>query len=339
MKNLISVVLLLCIVVNTNSDTNTNNEVLIQEKEISVDLNQVFLSNPIEITGNRDFIVWVERKSLKFLDKDGNLEFQYRNEGRGPGKILNISDVYVDGSEVYIYDNSLKKVVRLTIGEQKIKHQSDVVVKVPNNRNFTVNNDKNLIFLHTHNPRRKQSSISIFDSLGNRKSEYGNVPFRAGLGSGLRGGGVTTTKERIFYTYLGTPDLYSLNTTNGNVTKHEDLPSYFTEAEEEIVKKKIRNFRELIRYAFTVSRVRHLFSHNGYIVQVVEDGGVAMDGELANYLEIWKGEEKIESKVLINSNYVFSDGEYIYAVAGNDSDLLSKKGKVKLFFKYKLNLQ
>ena len=282
--------------------------------DVTFDLREVVLLEPRKIMGNEDFIIWGEEESIKLFKLNGEFITEYRKLGRGPGEYQELKDFELRGQNLYAYDNSLKKIMKFVVKADGFELQKEAVLNVINNRSFTVDEYDNIYFLLNHNMIQDQHSISKFDVDGNPLQNYGRIPTTAHLGRGLMGGGITKVDQSIYYSYLGDPTLYELEMDSEKIVRYNSAPDYFTKADEAKVEKAKQKLKDLILYAYQISRVKQVIGHKDFVIQVVEDGGAGMGRELEYFLEVWHNHKKVASKLKVAGGKVFSDGTYLYTL-------------------------
>ncbi len=287
--------------------------------QIKID-NDLILVNPIAVTGNSEYVVWVESRGIKIFTHDGDHIKTIENIGSGPGEFRNITNATVKNDMLYIFVDSQKKMILFSL--ENLEFVYEIKLRVPDSFMFSVGENGNMVFLHTffsHNPSHWMSSFSIFSPTGENIGEYGRAPIYAALNRNMRGGGITIdSKGNVYYGYTGEPILYRYSASDDSIKELPNRTNYFEEAAPNVIREVIGDSNKLIRHAFSVSRPASMHYHNGYIFQVLQNKHPFYGSPTENYLEIWNDEgKKLVSEFAINSSFVFFDGEYLYSLANN----------------------
>lgn len=307
-----------------------NPEFIRKVETIKVEQRNVLLLSPTKVFSTGDGFVWIDKNSIKLLSKEGRITKELKIYGRGPGEYQQVDDAYIVGSRLYIFDNKSKKVLEFEIRNNDLNVIREKVFNVPNNRNFTVGGNDNFFFLISHTMNPNEKSVIRYDFEGEKVNEYGEIPEAAALSRSLAGNGITYANNTVYYSYLGDPSLYKIDLENDEVHLLTDIPDYYTVPDKNKVLKIRGNLTELIYYAYEVSRIKGLFTHKNYVIQIVEDGGVRMEKDLKYYLEIWDNDKKIKSQVPVESGYIFSDNFFIYSVDYNDDKVSINKYRIMI---------
>jgi|GEM_PF-1408056 len=324
---------------NTASTVESDILTYVGSTQIKID-HDLILVNPIAVTGNSEYVVWVENQGIKIFTHDGNHVKTIDSIGNGPGEFRSITNAMVKNDTLYVFVMSQTKMILFSLENLEFMHE--IKLRVPYSRMFSVAENGNMVFLHTfysHNPSHRMSSFSIFSSDGQKIGEYGTAPIYAALNRNMLGGGITIdSQSNVYYGYTGEPVLYRYNASDDSIQELPNQTSYFEEADPNVIREVIEDMNKLIRYAFSVSRPANMHYHNGYIFQVLQNKHPWYGSPTENYLEIWNDEgEKLVSEFAINSSFVFFGGEYLYSLAqGRNRYYDDEHSELEFICKYKI---
>lgn len=307
--------------------------------QIKID-HDLILVAPITVTGNSEYVVWVENRGIKIFTHVGNHVKTIENIGSGPGEFRSITNAMVKNDKLYVFDNSQKKMIIYNLDDLKFMYE--IKLLVPESYMFSVGENGDMIFLNlffSHNPRHQMSSFSMFSSNGDKIGEYGRAPIYAALNRNILGGGITIDSQgNVYYGYTGEPILYRYSASDDSIQELPNRTNYFKEADPNLIREVIGDMNKLIRYAFSVSRPASMHFHNGYVFQVLQTKHPLYGSPTENYLEVWNEEgEKLESGFAINSSFVFFDGDYLFVLAHiSTAFIYGEYSELEFIRKYKI---
>jgi hypothetical protein len=263
------------------------NDLFAEKRSISFQVaDSIVLERPRNVVhvGDSAF-AWVQYSlPLYVFDHQGNCTYRLRNVGRGPGEVLSVADLGVDGSgRIYVYDS---KQLKISVFDKFFAFILSYPLKPGGFKKICVDNKGNVSTLLEGAYGNFRPAVRKYNRLGQVLEEWGEIPKTARVQDILLGGGIVADESNaVYYGYLSDHRIW-VRSSDGVDKAFDDIPEYYRKADEGVAS--IDDTRKLVSESWKISRLIRLdVLSSGLLLQQFANGN-PWSGEKVEYLlEVW----------------------------------------------------
>lgn len=299
---------------------------------------EVFLGPSPELIASEKLgvIVWGEKDRFHVFDSTGRYIHTKDNKGRGPGEITNVSRYsFGNAKRFVVFDQSQ---FRIVVYDSLYQHDYTINGAGWNVEKITVNQDYIFVLkdFKQRNISVKSPAVTQLSNQGEEIRNWGTIPPAGLLQRNRNGGGIVADqKGNIYYTHLGTHELFKIDLDQEQVLEFSEMPDYYRTVDLKRLKKYEKDHIKRIRYSMELVRLMDVFFLKpDYILQYFTDGAFGDAYEIKRSVEIWntKG-KKIATEVILPWTIEFTMGDRIFIPTQECGFFTPKSTCPKIVFK------
>lgn len=228
---------------------------------------------------------WVQYAlPLYIFDNQGNCTYRFQNVGRGPGEVLSVADLGVDGSgRIYVYDS---KQLKISIFDKFFAFILSYPLKPGGFKKICVDNKGNVATLLEGAYGNFRPAVRKYDRFGQVLDEWGEIPKTAKMQDVLMGGGIAVDESNaVYHGYLSDHRIW-VRSRDGLDDVFDDTPKYYRQADEGL--SSINDTRKLVSESWKISRLIRLdVLSSGLLLQQFANGDPTRGEKVEYLLEVW----------------------------------------------------